>query len=76
MLIAIHSATHYRVMSPPLQRYVRWSASLIALLFLIIVATVDLPGLPQHIHERLYWTLPVREMCFAGGAIVLAGSLW
>jgi uncharacterized membrane protein len=57
-------------------RYVRWSASLLALLFLIIVATVDLPNLPQHIHERLFWTLTVREMSFAGGAMVLAGSLW
>jgi uncharacterized membrane protein len=57
-------------------RYVRWSASLLALLFLIIVATIDLPGLPQHIHERLFWTLTVRELCFAAGAMVLAGSLW
>jgi uncharacterized membrane protein len=57
-------------------RYVRWSASLLALFFLIIVATVDLPNLPKHIHERLFWTLTVRETAFAGGAMVLAGSLW
>ena len=57
-------------------RYVRWSASLLALLFLIIVATVDLPTLPQHIHERFFWTLTVRETAFAGGALVLAGSVW
>jgi uncharacterized membrane protein len=62
-------------------RYVRWSAFLLALLFLIIVATVDLPNLPRHIHqpfwtERLFWTLTVRETAFAGGAMVLAGSLW
>jgi uncharacterized membrane protein len=57
-------------------RYVRWSATLLALLFLIIVATVDLPSLPQHIHERLFWTLTVRETAFAGGAMVLAGSVW
>ncbi len=57
-------------------RYVRWSASLLALLFLIIVATIDLPNLPQHIHERLFWTLTVRETAFAGGAMVLAGSQW
>ncbi len=57
-------------------RHVRWSASLLALLFLIIVATIDLPNLPAHIHERLFWTLTVRETCFAGGAMVLAGSLW
>jgi uncharacterized membrane protein len=57
-------------------RCVRWSASLLALFFLIIVATIDLPNLPKHIHERLFWTLTVRETAFAGGAMVLAGSLW
>jgi uncharacterized membrane protein len=57
-------------------RYVRWSASLLALLFLIIVATIDLPNLPEHAHERLFWTLTVREMAFAGGAMVMAGSVW
>ena len=57
-------------------RHVRWSASLLALLFLIIVATVDLPNLPGHLHERLFWTLTVRETSFAAGAMVLAGSLW
>jgi uncharacterized membrane protein len=57
-------------------RYVRLSASLLALFFLIIVTTVDLPNLPQNIHERLFWTLMVRETCFAAGAIVLAGSVW
>ncbi|HEX6494354.1 MAG TPA: hypothetical protein VF018_02640, partial [Acidobacteriaceae bacterium] len=57
-------------------RHVRWSASLLAVLFLIIVITVDAPFLPQHIHERLFWTLTVRETAFAAGAMVLAGSLW
>jgi uncharacterized membrane protein len=57
-------------------RHVRWSASLLALLFFIIVATIDLPNLPKHIHERLFWTLTVRETAFAGGAIILAGSFW
>jgi uncharacterized membrane protein len=57
-------------------RCVRLSASLLALFFLIIVATIDLPNLPKHIHERLFWTLTVRETVFAAGAMVLAGSLW
>jgi uncharacterized membrane protein len=57
-------------------RCVRWSASLLALLFLIIVVTVDLPVLPKHVHERLFWTLTMRELAFAGGAMVLAGSVW
>jgi uncharacterized membrane protein len=59
-----------------LWRQVRWSAGLSALLLLIIVVTVSLPGLPKHLHERLYWSLTVREAAFAGGLMVLAGSVW
>jgi uncharacterized membrane protein len=57
-------------------RHVRWSAALLALLFLIIVATIDLPILSRQAHERLFWTLTARELSFAGGAMVLAGSMW
>jgi uncharacterized membrane protein len=57
-------------------RCVSWSAPLLALLFLIIVATIDLPGLFAHVHERLFWILTVRETAFAAGAMVLAGSVW
>ena len=57
-------------------RGVGWSAPLLALLFLIIVATIDLPNLPKGMHDRIFWTLTVRETCFAGGAMVLAGSIW
>jgi uncharacterized membrane protein len=57
-------------------RQVRWSAAGIALLMLIIVATVSLPELPKHVHERFSWILTVRETSFAGGAMVLAGSQW
>jgi len=57
-------------------RLVRWSAPLVALMFLLIVATIDLPNLPSHIGERLFWTLTVRELAFGGGAMVLAGSVW
>jgi uncharacterized membrane protein len=57
-------------------RHVRWSAALLALAFLIIVATIDLPNLPVNAAKRLFWTLTVRELSFAGGAMVLAGSVW
>lgn len=57
-------------------RSVRWSAALTAALLLIIVVTIDLPNLPRHIHERLFWTLTARETSFAAGAMVLAGSVW
>jgi uncharacterized membrane protein len=57
-------------------RHVRWSAALLALLFLIIVATIDLPSLPKGAHNRFFWILTVRETAFACGALVLAGSAW
>lgn len=57
-------------------RQVRWAASGTAALMLIIVATIDLPNLPKQAHDRIFWILLVRETCFAGGAMVLAGSLW
>jgi uncharacterized membrane protein len=57
-------------------RCVRWSAALLALLFLIIVATIDLPNLSKMAHDRLFWILTLRETAFASGAVVLAGSRW
>jgi uncharacterized membrane protein len=56
-------------------RYVRWSAPLLALFFLIVVATLDLPNVSEGMHDRFFWILTVRESCFAGGAMVLAGSV-
>ena len=55
-------------------RGMRWSAPLLALFFILIVVTVDLPGLNQSLHSRLFWTLTVRELAFASGAVVLTGS--
>jgi uncharacterized membrane protein len=57
-------------------KHVRWSASLVALLMVIIVVTIDLPNVPKGMHERLFWTLFVRELAFGSGAMVLAGSEW
>jgi uncharacterized membrane protein len=57
-------------------RHVRWSAPLLALLFLIIVTTVDLPNLSRGMHDRLLWILAARELSFGAGAMVLAGSVW
>jgi len=59
-----------------LWRCVRWSAPLLALFFLLIVATIDVPNMAAGLHDRFFWILTVRETCFAAGAIVLAGSVW
>ena len=57
-------------------RWVRWSALLLALFFVLVVVTLDLPGIPKNAHNRIFWTLTFRELAFAGGAIALSGSLW
>lgn len=57
-------------------RLVRWSAPLLALFFLLVVAALDLPNISAGAHDRFYWILTLRETSFAAGALVLAGSLW
>lgn len=54
----------------------RWSAPLLAAFYLIIVVTLDVPGIPALPHDRFFWILTVRETCFGAGVIVLAASLW
>ena len=57
-------------------RCVRWSASLLALFFFLVVATMDLPNLASSLHDRFFWILTARELCFGSGALVLAASVW
>lgn len=57
-------------------RCVRWSALLLALFFMLVVVTLDVPGIPKNAHDRIFWTLTFRETAFAGGALLLAGSVW
>src|SRR5580698_6049298 len=55
-------------------RGVRWSAVGLALFFLLVVVTVDLPNLQKGMHDRFFWILTVRETCFGAGALVLAAG--
>lgn len=57
-----------------LSRCVAPAAAGLALFFLLIVVTLDLPGMPHDFRDRFYWILTFRETCFAAGAMVLAGS--
>src|SRR5215469_609959 len=59
-----------------INRCVRLSALLLAFFFLLMVVTLDVPGIPKESHERFFWILTFRETSFAGGALVLAGSVW
>lgn len=57
-------------------RSMRLAAPLLALFFLIVVITIDLPNTFRLLHSRFFWILTCRETAFASGALVLAGSFW
>lgn len=53
------------------RRCLRWSAPLLAIVFLIFVFTMDLPATIAQSGNRLFWVLTFRETAFALGAIAL-----
>lgn len=55
------------------RRCLRWSAPLLAILFLIFVFTMDLPGTIAQPANRINWVLLCRETSFAAGALALTG---
>jgi uncharacterized membrane protein YphA (DoxX/SURF4 family) len=57
------------------RRCLRWSASLLAVLFLIFVFTMDLPGTLAQPANRINWVLLCRETSFAIGALALTATL-
>lgn len=56
-------------------RCLRWSAPLLAILFLIFVFTMDLPATIAQPANRINWVLLCRETSFAAGALALTGTL-
>lgn len=57
-----------------LKRQLRLTATLLALMFFIFVLTIHLPNLAAHLHERLFWTIALRDACFGAGALALASA--
>ena len=55
------------------RRCVRLSATLLGVMFLLIVLTMHLPIAIAHPGDRLAWTFVLRETAFAGGVWALAG---
>ena len=51
----------------------RWSAPLLALLFLLFVTTIHLPNVIHTPHDRIRWSVMLRDSCFAMGALALTG---
>ena len=55
-------------------KFVRLSATLLGVMFLLFVLVLDLPYAIAHRGDRLGWNFVLRETAFAGGAWALAGS--
>jgi uncharacterized membrane protein len=53
---------------------VQWSGLLFGCMMFIFVATMDLPGTLAKPHDRIIWTLMMRELSFGCGGWVLAGA--
>jgi uncharacterized membrane protein len=53
---------------------VRWSGLLFGIMMLLFVLTLDIPGALANPGDRFGWTLLIREMIFASGGWILAGS--
>jgi uncharacterized membrane protein len=53
---------------------VRWSGLLFGIMMFLFVAMVHIPPVLASPSDRIPWTIVIREMSFAGGAWLLAGS--
>lgn len=58
-----------------LMKYVRLSASLLGLMFVLFVLLIHLPNVVGHPKDRFAWAVAVRDLVFALGAWGLAGTL-
>ena len=57
-----------------LNKWVRLSATLTAIMFVIFVLTLHLPGAVASPHDRFRWTVVLRETSFAAGFLAFAGA--
>jgi uncharacterized membrane protein len=55
-------------------KFVRLSATLLGVMFLLFVLMLELPFALSHPGDRLGWNFVLRETSFAGGAWALAGN--
>jgi len=53
---------------------VRWSGLLFGIMMFLFVAMVHIPRVLANPSGRIPWTIVIREMSFAGGGWILAGS--
>lgn len=53
---------------------VQWSGLLFGIMMFLFVAMMDLPGTLADVHNRISWTLMLREMSFGSGGWCLAAA--
>lgn len=56
-------------------KYVPWSATLLTVMFCMFAAMIHLPNVVANPNNRILWTVAVRDLSFAAGALALAASL-
>jgi hypothetical protein len=56
-----------------LRKFLRWSCTLLGLMFFLFVCMIYLPGALTHPASRFAWTFALRDLSFAAGAWALAG---
>lgn len=61
-------------MSIALNIQVRWSGTLLGIMFTLFVLMMDIPGAMGDPKNRFAWTLAARELAFASGAFALAAT--
>lgn len=62
-------------LSLSLKRYLRLTGSLVALMFLLFVVLMHIPGVVEHPRDRLSWAILFRDSSFGAGALALAGAM-
>jgi uncharacterized membrane protein len=55
------------------RKFVRWSSSLLGLMFFLFVCMLHIPNALAHPKDRFAWAVALRDLSFAGGAWALAG---
>ena len=57
-----------------LMKYVRWSAVLLGMMFILFVVLIHAPNVVAHPRDRFVWIVALREVLFASGAWALAAN--
>jgi len=62
-------------LSLSLKKYVRLTASCLALMFFLFVVLMHIPGAVQNPHDRFGWAVALRDLSFGCGALALVGAM-